>query len=190
MPNNQQLEQTLNPTHSFGLADVEKYGSIEKALLIKEIRGMQVYKMRGGQSGWVYYSGEALAQKFPYMTGRSIRRRLEELVQDHHLEAEIRNKNKYDQTKSYRLPDIKVPEAKKRMPGVNWGNRGPKDDNDIGQSESSIGQSDQSIIGQNDQPIPSHSSHSPSLSKNQKIENKNEYNRKKAKALSLDMWVT
>lgn len=101
-------EQDINPTHSFDVADAVKYGSIEKALLVKEIRGLQVYKLRRNLDGWVYYSAQALAAKFPYMARRSIDRWMKELVDEGHLEADIRNKTKYDQTKSYRLPNLRI----------------------------------------------------------------------------------
>jgi hypothetical protein len=147
-------EATLNPTHSFELADVEKYGSIEKALLIKELRSMQVYKQRNDKTGWVYYSGKALEEKFPYMAARSIRRWLNELVESGHLETSIRNKKKYDQTKSYRLKELST----------------------SGQNVQSIGQNGQSKIGQNGQPIPPHSTpHSTPHSKDWDFEKRRAY---------------
>lgn len=144
-------EQQINPTHSFAIADVTKYGSIEKAIIMKEIASMQVYKQRTSKNDWVHYSGEALAAKFPYMKSRSIRRWMEELVSGGHLESAVKNKKKYDQTKSYRLPELST----------------------VGQNDSSIGQFGQSKNGQFGQPIPPHSpplstSHSKGLSFEQK----------------------
>jgi hypothetical protein len=133
-------EQDINPTHSFDVADAVMYGSIEKALLIKEIRGLQVYKLRRNLDGWVYYSAQALAAKFPYMTRSSIDRRLRELVADGHLEAEVRNKTKYDQTKSYRLPNLST---------------------SIGENEQSTLPEMSNDTDRNEQPIPSLSSHTP-----------------------------
>jgi hypothetical protein len=131
-------EQDINPTHSFDIADAVKYGSIEKALLIKEIRGLQVYKLRRSLDGWVYYSAQALESKFPYMKRSSVDRWLKELIADGHLEVEVRNKVKYDQTKSYRLPNLPI---------------------SISQNEQSTLAKMSNDNSQNEQPIPSHTSH-------------------------------
>lgn len=88
-------------SHSFELEDVERYQSIEKALLMKELRRMAIYKLRNGKDGWVYYSSRALEDKFPYMAKSSIKRWLEELVGDGHLLRRIENKLKYDKTYSF-----------------------------------------------------------------------------------------
>ena len=97
-------EKTINPTHSFDIADAERLGSIEKALILKEIRQMAAYKMRTKSSCWVYYSAPALAAKFPYMANKSIQRWLKELVNDGELISRVKNKFNYDKTKSYTLP--------------------------------------------------------------------------------------
>lgn len=54
-----------------------KYGSIEKALIVKEIRGMQIHKQRHRKEDLVYYSAQALEAKFTAfgqtsMMGRSV----------------------------------------------------------------------------------------------------------------------
>lgn len=146
-------EQDVNKTHSFELADVEKYGSIEKALIVKEIRNMQEYKMRIKRDGWVYYSGEAMAKKFPYMKRRSITKWLSELIADGYLESTVKNKVKYDQTKSYRLTEV-VPTLAKMANGK------AKVANDN---------------GINGQPIPPLSSLSPSQSKGWSFEKRKAY---------------
>lgn len=150
-------ESQINPTHSFELADVEKYGSIEKALLIKEIRSMQVYKSRSGKNDWVHYSGQALAEKFPYMKARSIRKWLEELVGDGHLQTVIKNKIKYDQTKSYRLPELSTGST---LPLAKTANGAERTAN---------------VIGTNGQPIPPHSSSFTSHSKDWSFEKRKAY---------------
>lgn len=99
-------EKNINPTHSFNIEDVEKYGSIEKALLIKEIRSLQIYKLRNKGQGWVYYSASALADKFPYMKKESIKRWLNELIENNYLERKVRNKVRFDKTWSYRLTEL------------------------------------------------------------------------------------
>jgi len=127
-----EAEMKEKGTHSFNIEDVFKYGSIEKALIMKEIKSIAVYKLRNGGDGWVYYSRVALAEKFPYMKASSIKRWMLELEKDGWLKAVIKNKAKYDRTKSYFPTELKGVETKK-FP--------------------SIGQNDQSI-GQNDQTIP------------------------------------
>jgi hypothetical protein len=104
-------------THSFDVADVNKYGSIEKALIMKELRGMQLYKQRNGKPDWVYYSAAALESKFPYMQKSSIKRWMKELIKAGHLEAISKNKSKYDRTLSYRLADI-VPSTVQNGPSL------------------------------------------------------------------------
>lgn len=94
-------------THSFEVKEAITLGSIEKALILKEVRRMAVYKVRVGKSPWVYYSASALSEKFPYMNGRTIERWLKQLVDDGYLVSQIKNKHKYDQTKSYTLPQFK-----------------------------------------------------------------------------------
>lgn len=148
-------EKKTEPTHSFLLEDVEKYGSIEKALIVKEIRSLQAYKQRNGGNGWVYYSATALAEKFPYMKAESIKRWMRELAVDRVLESKIQNNAKFDQTRSYRLVD-----------DLAIGQNDPSK----GQKHTMVGQNDpldrsktHHHTGQNDPTIPSHthSSHSP-----------------------------
>ena len=99
-------------SHSFLVSDVQKYGSIEKALLMEEIKQMSAYKIRNKKEGWVYYSKSALAQKFPYLKERSISRWLLELEQAGFLKSRVKNKFKYDTTKSYFPTELEI-EAKK-----------------------------------------------------------------------------
>ena len=117
--------------HSFNIEDVEKYGSIEKALIVKEIRNIAIYKIRNRKEGWVYYSGQALSEKFTYMNPRSIRRWLKELEDDGHIKSEVRNKYKYDTTKSFLLTELSEVEDT------------TKNDTPVGQSSQRAGQSSQ-----------------------------------------------
>ena len=121
-------ETILSPTHSFFIEDVFRYGSIEKALIMKEIKNMAVYRLRINKDPWVYYSASALSEKFPYMKGSSIKRWLKELEIDGFLKSRIRNKIKYDRTKSFfptELEDL-------------------IDDHTMDQKLKSVGQNDQS----------------------------------------------
>jgi len=129
------IEDIRDVAHSFLIGDVERYGSIEKALIVKEIRSMNEYKLRNGKNPWVYYSAGALEQKFPYMAADSIKRWMRELAEKKHLLVDIKNKVGYDRTRSYLLPEYE---------GM------------VGQNDPSIGQNDPSI-GQNDPTIPPHS---------------------------------
>jgi len=88
-------------THSFEIEDVVKYGSIEKALIMKEIKSIAIYKLRNEKNSWVYYSRRALEKKFPYMKKSSIDRWLKELKKDGWLKTRIKNKFKYDKTQSF-----------------------------------------------------------------------------------------
>lgn len=97
-------EQQINPTHSFLVEDAIRLGSVEKAILLKEIRTFNAYKVRHEKEPWVYYSGKSLTEKFPYLKQRSIERWLTELVEAKELAFIIKNKFKYDQTKSYTVP--------------------------------------------------------------------------------------
>jgi len=140
-------------THSFHLEDIDKYGSMEKAIIMKEIKSMNLYKIRNNKGAWVFYSSKALAEKFPYMNMTSIRRWLTELEKDGHLMSVVDNKTKYDKTKSYLVSELKEFQT--------------LDQN--GQSGDQNGQSGD----QNGQPIPPHSTtHSTphSLEKAENIE--------------------
>ena len=134
-------------THSFEIKDVAKYGSIEKALIMKEIKSLAIYKLRNNEDGWVYYSRNALAEKFPYMKPASIDRWMRELEKEGFLKSRIKNKFKYDKTKSYFPTELELEKEGVKM-------------------MSSIAQNEQPIA-QNEQTIPSHSSsHSSSHSDN------------------------
>ena len=94
-------EQVVNQTHSFDISDAIRLGSIEKAILYKEIYRMSLYKIRNGYGPWVFYSRRALAQKFPYMSHQSVSRWLLELEKEGEVISTVNNKHKYDHTKSY-----------------------------------------------------------------------------------------
>ena len=143
------MSKTEETTHSFEVDDVEKYGSIEKALIMKEIKGMSIYKIRNRKDGWVYYSRNALEKKFPYMKAGSIKRWMVKLEKDEFLNVKIKNKFKYDKTKSY-FPTEYLSLAKEKEKEKGSAQNGLI----VGQNDQPIGQNDQPI-GQNDQTIPS-----------------------------------
>jgi len=100
-------ESLVEPTHSFIVEEAIRLGSIEKALILKEIRSMVIYKVRVNKRPWVFYSANALERKFPYMSSRSIQRWLQELEENNELVSKVKNSTKYDKTKSYSLPEFK-----------------------------------------------------------------------------------
>jgi hypothetical protein len=101
-------EEVLSePTHSFEVDEAVRLGSVEKAILLKEIRRMAVYKVRAGKEPWVFYSGKMLSEKFPYLPQRSVERWMRELEESGELVSSIKNKMRYDKTKSYTLPQFK-----------------------------------------------------------------------------------
>lgn len=134
-------EKTIDSQHSFLVEEALKLGSIEKAIILKEIRGMAAYKARTRKAPWVFYSSTALEEKFPYMASDSVRRWMRELESSGELVSCVRNKNKYDKTKSYSVPKI-LSDFESKF--------GSMDEQD----EQSSGQEDQ-LIGQISQPIPS-----------------------------------
>lgn len=107
-------EKRISSTHSFEITDVDKYGSVEKALIMKEIKSISAYKIRNGHEGWVFYSSAALEEKFSYMKIRSITKWLNELELDGFLKVDRsgrRNQNNYDKTKWYKPIELNVMEC-------------------------------------------------------------------------------
>lgn len=99
-------ETLVSSTHSFDIEEAKRLGSIEKAIILKEIRQMLAYKIRHEKEPWVYYSKRGLSEKFPYMTESSIDRWMRELENDGELISKVRNKFKWDKTKSYTVPNL------------------------------------------------------------------------------------
>lgn len=158
----QNSEQIITQNHSFAIADVFKYGSIEKALIMKEIKGMSLYKIRHDKSPWIYYSSSALAEKFPYMKSASIKRWLRELKNTGFLETKIENKVKYDRTKSYLSVEIKKMVTNNDAPLGKMTHVMGHNDPSKGQNDLSKGQIDPTIPSQSpsltNSSCPSHSS--------------------------------
>lgn len=113
-------ESKFEPTHAFLVDEAVRLKSIEKALILKEIRGMLIYKVRSGRDTsvhehsdgkkyhWVYYSAQALSEKFPYITLETVRRLLLQLEKSGEIVSGIYNKKGYDKTKSYTIPQISM----------------------------------------------------------------------------------
>jgi hypothetical protein len=138
------LEEVYRQYHSFSVGVASHFNganATNKATLLKEIYTIADWHRAQGKEAWVYYSSSALAAKFPYMNPKNIRRWMSEIEQGGWWKSAVRNKKKYDQTKSYLIDFEKYENALK----------GPE--TLIGQNEQSIGHIEQSI-GHIEQPIP------------------------------------
>lgn len=95
--------------HSFNTDLAEKYG-IEKALLLDHFCYWIAENERNEKNQidgrtWVYNTSKALAEKFHYMSQRSIARYLEQLEKDGIILTGKFNTNHFDNTKWYALSD-------------------------------------------------------------------------------------
>lgn len=132
--------------HHFNVEDAKKYG-IEKAVLLNNLRfwlernranQKNAYQHEDGNTYyWTFNSSSALAILFPYLNERSIRRYLQELEDDGVIISGCFNKNSYDRTKWYSMPEFMA--------------TGHNIDQSIGENNRSIGQ-----IGR---PIPDNKTH-------------------------------
>lgn len=95
----------IDESHSFAPRIACVCKSIQKAILLKEIYGwchinLTNKKHDWGGVGWTYMSSRAFAEKFPYMSNKSIQRWLKELEQQNWIVAtSVFNKKRYDKTK-------------------------------------------------------------------------------------------
>lgn len=80
---------------------------------------MALYRIRHNLSPWVYYSSEGLAKKFSYMKTRSIGRWFSQLEKDGHIKSKIKNKHRYDTTKSYLLTELEEYDKNGKTAGQN-----------------------------------------------------------------------
>ena len=157
---NTKTQNLKEKTHSFDVDDVIKYGSIEKALIMKEIKSISLYKIRHGKDGWVYYSRSALAKKFFYMKERSIGQWLDELEREGHLLSKIDNKFKFDKTKSYLPKEFEryAKEGEKDEKTENFDDKN-EDINHSSANDVNTSAKFANDIGKNCRPIPSHTPH-------------------------------
>ena len=101
--------------HHFAIDDAIKFG-INKAILLynfkfwlehNKARKINIKKHTNGKSYyWTYNSGEAFALLFPYMNSKSISRQLLEMERDGLIFSNTFNKNNYDRTKWYTIPNL------------------------------------------------------------------------------------
>lgn len=95
--------------HSFDINIAKGYG-IEEAILLKNIYGW-IMKNKANNKHfynnryWTYNSARAFAELFPYMSARSISRKLTELQSKGIIMIDNFNDNKYDRTQWYALTD-------------------------------------------------------------------------------------
>ena len=111
-------DQKESNNHSFDTA-IAKYYSIEKAILLKDLKYFCAYKLRNSQLKkglpLVYYSSAALEGQYNYMSAKSIGRWLNDLIKDGILFTCVANKVKYDRTKSYLVNFKKYNDIKNQL---------------------------------------------------------------------------
>lgn len=95
--------------HSFDIDIAKEYG-IEEAILLKNIYGWIMKNNANNKHFynnryWTYNSARAFAELFPYMSARSISRKLIELQSKGIIMIDNFNDNKYDRTQWYALTD-------------------------------------------------------------------------------------
>lgn len=155
-------------THSFNI-NIAFHYSIEKAIIIQDLLSFCTQKMRTNKLKHnlplVYYSSNALQEKYNYMKSKSIARWLKELESDGILFSTIANKIKYDRTKSYLINFEKYDIFSNSMTDVKWNtqfdlefkkyckNAVEQNEKTISQNEKSKTQNEESI-SQNDTTIP------------------------------------
>lgn len=118
-------------THSFNISDAENHG-VNKAILLHNLRfwldkelantdrdekdsGPKVREHDGTEYVWTYNSASAFSVLFPYMTAKSIGRWLRELEDDGVIISAVHNKQKYDKTKWYTMPEYSVAQKRKSV---------------------------------------------------------------------------
>jgi hypothetical protein len=111
-------DQKESNNHSFDTV-IAKHYSIEKAILLKDLKYFCAYKLRNSQLKkglpLVYYSSAALEGQYNYMSAKSIGRWLNDLIKDGILFTCVANKVKYDRTKSYLVNFKKYNDIKNQL---------------------------------------------------------------------------
>lgn len=105
----------IDESHSFSVAIAILIG-IEKAIILKDMRGICIHNMSNGKHvhggrAWMFNSARALAEKYPYMSQRSIARWLDEMERDKWIESANFNNQGFDRTKWYSVDLEKYAEA-------------------------------------------------------------------------------
>ncbi len=102
--------------HHFKVEEAIKWG-VEKAIILNNLRfwleknranRTNVHEYVGKNHYWTYNSGAAFSRLFPYMKERTIRAYLKELEEESVIISGEFNKNKYDRTKWYSMPEYAV----------------------------------------------------------------------------------
>jgi hypothetical protein len=168
-------DQKESNNHSFDTA-IAKYYSIEKAILLKDLKYFCAYKLRNSQLKkglpLVYYSSTALEGQYNYMSAKSIGRWLNDLIKDGILFSCVANKIKYDRTKSYLVNFKKYNDIKNQLEFDE-----KLDENFLKYCNNTIAQNEQrktqdgQLITQNGETIPTHTStQTPIFLQTEKIE--------------------
>ena len=109
-------QSNIEKCHLFNVGLAIKYG-IEKAILlynldhwleVNKANDRNIQEKEGKRYYWTYNSSVAFHKLFPYISERAIRRYLQELEQDGLLISGCFNKNNYDRTKWFTMPEYEV----------------------------------------------------------------------------------
>lgn len=98
--------------HYFRVDDATKYG-IDKAVILQNLR-FWLDHVRANERNlfeghyWVYNSGKALSELFPYLKATKIARLLRELEEDCAIMTGNYNESAYDRTKWYSMPEYSI----------------------------------------------------------------------------------
>ncbi len=110
-------------THSFSVADAEKYG-LTAAVVLNLIRGWVAYNKAGARNQrdgrtWTYNSVKGWSKLLPYLTAKQIRTAIDDLVEAGAVIKGKFNENAYDHTLWYAVPDESTacPVGQNAMPG-------------------------------------------------------------------------
>lgn len=139
--------------HSFNVDEAVKYG-VEKAVIIYNLR-FWLEKNKANDTNkhdgyyWTYNSAEAFTRLFPYFDRRKVNRLLNQLEKEGCILTGNYNKQNYDRTKWYTMPEfaVKTPESLEDQPL-------DKNDQSNGQNCPIEWSKLSNGLDKNDQPIP------------------------------------
>lgn len=119
-------------SHSFDIALATELGSVELAILYNHIEFWCIVNAKAKRNiyddhVWTYNSAEAIAENFPYWSGKKVRRLLDALVKKGKIRKGNYNKTKFDRTCWYGIHKREI-----HFPDLGNG----KDENGNGKPES------------------------------------------------------
>lgn len=157
------MKRTVTDKHSFSPYIAMHFNSVEKAIIIDEVKHWCKVNERKGSNEydgkhWTRLSSSDISEMLPYLKRDSIKRWLRELVKEGILMYCIDNKHQYDKTKSYRV-NI---ELYNKIIIEACGVQVIQIDQGVGQNDQGVGQNDQTIPTPN--PTPNSDDHSDECS--------------------------